>query len=60
MPKEFIISLIKSKQSIVELFSNNLDDDKISDTRRILNWLRDILPKKYRKEIQKKALWNRK
>ena len=51
MPKEFIISLIKSKQSIAELFNNNLDDDKISDTRRILNWLRDILPKKYRKEI---------
>ena len=33
--------------------NNNLDDDKISDIRRILNRLRDILPKRYRKEIQK-------
>ena len=49
--KELIISLIKSKQNIAKLFKNNLDDDKISDIRRILNRLRDILPKKYRKEI---------
>ena len=35
--EELIISLLKSKQSIAELFNNNLDDDKISDTRRILN-----------------------
>ena len=48
--KELIIPLLKSKQSIAKLF-NNLDDDKISDIRRILNRLRDILPKKYRKEI---------
>ena len=33
--KELIISLLKSKQSIAELFSNNLDDDKISDIKRI-------------------------
>ena len=47
MPKEeLIISLFKSKQSIAKLFKNNLDDDKISDIRRILNRLRDILPKK--------------
>ena len=53
--EELIISLSKSKQNIVELFSNNLDDDdKISDIRRILNRLRDILPKKYRKEIKEK------
>ena len=52
MPKEeLIISLLKSKQSIAKLFNNNLDDDKISDIKRILNRLRDILPKKYRKEI---------
>ena len=51
---EWIISLLKSKQSIAELFNNNLDDDKISDIRRILNRLRDILPKRYRKEIKKK------
>ena len=35
--EELIISLLKSKQSIAELFNNNLDDDKISDVRRILN-----------------------
>ena len=57
--EELIISVLKSKQSIAELF-NNLDDDKISDIRRILNRLRDMLPKRYRKEIKKKALWNRK
>ena len=34
--EEFIISLLKSKQSIAELFNNNnLDDDKIHDIRRI-------------------------
>ena len=52
--EELIISLLKSKQSIAELFNSNLDDDKISDIRRILNRLRDILPKRYRKEIKKK------
>ena len=51
--EELIISLLKSKQSIAELF-NDLDGDKISVIRRILNRLRDILPKKYRKEILKK------
>ena len=35
--EELIISLLKSKQTIAELFNNNLDDDKISDVRRILN-----------------------
>ena len=52
--EELIISLLTSKQSKAELFNNNLDDDKISDIRRIFNRLRDILPKKYRKEITKK------
>ena len=54
--EELILSLSKSKQNIVELFSNNLDDDddEISDIRRILNRLRDILLKKYRKEIKEK------
>ena len=51
---KLIISLLKSKQNIAELFNNNLDDDKISDIRRILNRLRDILPKRYRKEIKEK------
>ena len=50
--EKLIISLLKSKQSIGELFNNNLDDDKISDIRRILNRLRGILPKRYRKEIK--------
>ena len=52
--EELIISLLKSKQNIAELCNNNLDDDKISNIRRILNKLRDILPKGYRKEIKKK------
>ena len=52
--EELIISLLKSKQNIAELFNNNLDDDKISDIRGILNRLRDILPKRYRKEIKEK------
>ena len=51
--EELIISLLKSKQSTDEPFNNNLDDDKISDIKKILNRLRDILPKKYRKEIKK-------
>ena len=51
---ELIVSLLKPKQSIAKLFINNLDHDKISDMRRIFNRLRDILPKRYRKEIKKK------
>ena len=55
MSKEvLIISLLKSKQNIAELFNNNRDDDKISDIRKIPNRLKDILPKKYRKEIKEK------
>ena len=54
--EELIISILKSKQSIAELFknNNNLYDNKISDIRRILSRLRDILPKKDRKEIKDK------
>ena len=52
--EELIISLLKSKQNIAELFNNNLDDDKINDIRKIPNRLKDILPKKYRKEIKEK------
>ena len=52
--EELIIFLLKSKQSIAELINNNLYDNKISNIRRILNRLRDILPKKYRKEIKDK------
>ena len=54
LKKELIISLLKSKQNIAELFNNNLDDDKISDIKRIVNRIRDILPKRYKKEIKKK------
>ena len=52
--EELIISLLKSKQSIVEPFINNLEGGKISDIRRIFNRLRDILPKRYRKGIKEK------
>ena len=59
--EQFIIYLLRSKQNIAKLFNNNLDDDdadhddgKISDIRRILNRLRDILPRKSRKEIKEK------
>ena len=52
---ELIISLLKWKVSIDELLNNNnLYDDKISDIRRILSRLRDILPKKDKKEIKNK------
>ena len=50
--EDLIISLLKLKRSIAKLFNNNVDDDKISDIRRILNRLIDILPKRYRKEIK--------
>ena len=55
--EELIVSLLKSKVSIAEHSNNNnnnLYDDEISDIRRILNRLRDILPKKDRKEIKDK------
>ena len=52
--EELIISLLKSKHDLAELSSNNLDDSKISDIRRILNRLRDVPPKRIRKEIKKK------
>ena len=35
--EELIISLLKSKPSIAELFNNSLYDNKISDMKRILN-----------------------
>ena len=43
--EDLIISLLKSKESIFELFNDN-NNNEISDIRRILNRLRDILPKK--------------
>ena len=55
--EELIISFLKSKQSIVKFFhnnnnNNNLYDNKIRDIIRILNRLRDALPKKYGKDIK--------
>ena len=54
--EELIISLLKANQSIAELFNNNnnLYDNEISDIRRILSRLKDILPKKDREEIKNK------
>ena len=52
--EELIIALLKSKRSTAELFNNNLDNEKISDAKKILDRLRDIPPKKYRKENKKK------
>ena len=49
--EELIIALLKSKRSIAELFNNNFDDDKICDIKKILNRLRDALPREYRKGI---------
>ena len=49
-----IIPLLKSKQSLAELFNNNINDNKINDVRRILNRLKDILSRRYRKEIKEK------
>ena len=48
--EELIISLLKSKVSVDDLLNNNnLYDNETSDIRRILNRLRDILPKKREK-----------
>ena len=51
--EDLIISLLKSQESTAELFNYN-NDNEISDIRRIINRLRDILPKKVRKEIKDK------
>ena len=45
LKEELTISLLKSKDSIAELFNNNLDGNKRSDIKRT---------KKYRNEIKKK------
>ena len=54
--EDLIISPLKSKESIAEPFNgnNNLYNDEISDIRRILIRLRDILLKKDRKKIKDK------
>ena len=54
MSKEkLIISLLKSKSSLAELFNNNFSYDRISKIKKILNKLKDILTKEYRKKIKK-------
>ena len=55
-----IISLLKPKQGLAELFNNDPDNEKISEIKKVLNRLRDVLTKKYRKKISKKTLRNRK
>ena len=35
--EELIISLLKSKRSLAELFNNNFDNDRISEIKTILN-----------------------
>ena len=50
--EDLIIYLLKSKESTAELF--NHDDNEISDIRRIINRLREVLPKKDRKKIKDK------
>ena len=52
--EDLIISLLKSKESIAELFNDDNNNNEISHIRRILDGLRDILPKKDRKEIKGK------
>ena len=51
--EDLIISLLKSKESIAELFNDN-NNNEISNIRRILNRLKDIFPKRDRKEIEDK------
>ena len=41
--EDLIISLLKSGESTVELFNDNRYDNEISDIRRIVNRVRDIL-----------------
>ena len=41
--EQVIIALLKLKRSIAELSNNNLDNDKISDIKKIFDRLRDIL-----------------
>ena len=43
-----------SKSSSAELFNSNPDNNQISDIKEILYRSRDILPRKYTKDIKKK------
>ena len=57
MSKEELIVLLKSDRSLAELFNINLNDIKINGSKTMLNRLRDILPRKYRRGIKKKLYW---
>ena len=50
--EDLIISILKLKENIVELFNDN--NNPYNDIKRIINRLRDIIPKKDRKEIKDK------
>ena len=50
--EDLIIFLLKWKEGIVELFNDN--NNLYNDIRRTINRLRDIIPKKDRKEIKDK------
>ena len=50
--EDLIISILKLKENIVELFNDN--SNPYNDIKRIINRLRDIIPKKDRKEIKDK------
>ena len=54
--EELIIALLKSKHKIPELFNSNLDDNKIGDTRRILNRFRVVLPNRIRNKLKKRFM----
>ena len=62
--EELIISILKSKQSVAKFFNNNnnnnnnndLYDNKISDIRRILNRLRDILLENIESKLKKSSM----
>ena len=49
--EDLIISLLKSEESISELFNDN-NNNEISNIKRILNRLRNILPKKIERKLK--------
>ena len=51
--EELIISLLKSKQSIAELFNNNLDDERISDIEEFLIDQDIYYPKNIERKLKK-------
>ena len=51
---ELIIAFLRSERSLAEPFNINLNDNKLSGSKTMLNRLRDILPREYRRGIKKK------